>query len=315
MANDNTPKDGGQQKPSDDMDELKDLLGKISESDKPRDKAPVEPEKEEIIKKPTGSSDDNENIDSWIEKITEKEDEDTPEEMGVVTRILSVFSQPTALFRYLRDKPDVIVPIVITIIVAIASSFITYDAQIDKQVELYENMNSEIFTEAQKDEAIDQLENSRYGLQRHLAIWGITPLGALAGMLILSVLLWFVGRVLLGGESSFAQTFSMFGYASLFYTLLGSIVKLPTMAMQNTVDIDFSIARLLEKDYGSALYRFLSGFDPFTIWTIILLGIGIAVINRFSIKKGMIVMGVLWLVFLLVFNVGIMGLFNRMGML
>ncbi len=315
MANDNTLNDGGQQKPSDDMDELKDLLGKISESDKPRDKAPVEPEKEEIIKKPTGSSDDNENIDSWIEKITEKEDEDTPEEMGVVTRILSVFSQPTALFRYLRDKPDVIVPIVITIIVAIASSFITYDAQIDKQVELYENMNSEIFTEAQKDEAIDQLENSRYGLQRHLAIWGITPLGALAGMLILSVLLWFVGRVLLGGESSFAQTFSMFGYASLFYTLLGSIVKLPTMAMQNTVDIDFSIARLLEKDYGSALYRFLSGFDPFTIWTIILLGIGIAVINRFSIKKGMIVMGVLWLVFLLVFNVGIMGLLNRMGML
>jgi len=315
VANDNTPKDGDQQKSSDDMNELNELLGKISESDKPREKAATEPDQEEIIKKPAGSSDDNENIDSWIEKITEKEDEETPEEMGVLTRILSVFSQPTLLFRYLRDKPDVIIPIVITILVAIVSSYITYDAQVDKQVEMYENMSSEIFTEAQKDEAIDQIENSRHGLQRHLAIWGYTPIGALIGMLIVSAILWFVGRVLMGGESTYAQTFSMFGYASLFYTLLGSIVKLPIMAMQNTVDIDFSLARLLEQDYGSALYRFLSGFDPFTIWTIALLGIGIAVVNRFPVKRGMIVMGVLWLVFLIVFNVGIMGFMNRMGML
>lgn len=315
MANDNTPKDGDKPKSSDDMNELNDLLGKISESDKPREKAAAEPEKEDIIKKPAGSSDDNENIDSWIEKITEKEDEETPEEMGVVTRILSVFSQPTALFRYLRDKPDVIVPIVLTVLIAIASSFITYDAQVDKQVEMYENMSSEIFTEAQKDEAIDQIESSRHGMQRHLAIWGYTPIGALIGMLIISAILWFVGRVLMGGESSFAQTFSMFGYASLFYTLLGGLVKLPIMAMQNTVDIDFSLARLLEQDYGSALYRFLSGFDPFTIGTIVLLGIGIAVINRFPVKKGMIVMGVLWLVFLLAFNVGMMGLMNSVGML
>ena len=49
MANDNTPKDDDQQKPSEDMNELNELLGKISESDKPREKAADEPLHKRVI--------------------------------------------------------------------------------------------------------------------------------------------------------------------------------------------------------------------------------------------------------------------------
>ncbi|MGH1365135.1 MAG: Yip1 family protein [Calditrichia bacterium] len=315
MADDNNPKDGKKQHSTEDSSELKDLLGKISESDKPREKAAASPKSEDIIKKPSGTSDDNENIDSWIEKITEQEDDNTPEEMGIGVRLLSLISQPTQLFRYLRNKPDVIIPIVLTILIAVASSYFTYDMQIDKQVEIFEGMNTEIFSDAQKDEMIDEIEASRHGFERIKAVFIFTPIGAVLFLVVVSLLLWFFGRVVLGGESDFMQSFSTFGYASLIFTVLGGLIKLPLMLSQNTLDVNFSLGRLLDADNSSALYRFLSGIDPFTIWTVFVLGIGLAVINRFSTKKGIIAISVLWLLFLLVFNVGAMGLINRMGIL
>jgi hypothetical protein len=61
------------------------------------------------------------------------------------------------------------------------------------------------------------------------------------------------------------------------------------------------------------LNRFLSKFDPFTIWQMVLWTIGVSVMYKFTMKKSALFVGTLWVLWILL-SVALGGLFYKIGM-
>ncbi|RMH89046.1 MAG: hypothetical protein D6681_14610, partial [Calditrichaeota bacterium] len=267
--------------------ELEDLLGQIHEQsgESPR-KAEKPPEdKEEIFKKPRGAEEEVEDVDALLERISEKE-EQPAEALSIFERVVGVFVNPRRVFEYLRVRPDIWLPLILILLSSMASLYLTYDIVVDYQIESIQQMT--ILSEDQIQEQIDNIEAGRYGTRRYLSIFVFQPLQMVVGILLIALIYWFVGNVVLGGNARFKQLLSVYTHALLIFFIVGTIISVPVMIKLHTLKLHmFSLAGLLPEDMAkTALFRFLASFDIFTVWFLIVFGIGFATLYRFSFRKG-----------------------------
>jgi len=121
------------------------------------------------------------------------------------------------------------------------------------------------------------------------------PAGIVGAAVGTFVMLFLVAAVvhglsrLVGGKGKFRAARAVVAY-SMIVSALGSLVKLPLMAARKTVYVETG-PTLFFKDLepSDRLYKFLSAFDVFTLWWIVLLGIGLAVAYRLSRSKAVTV--------------------------
>jgi hypothetical protein len=131
---------------------------------------------------------------------------------------------------------------------------------------------------------------------------------------LISAVFMFIGNVLLGGRAKYKQVLSVYGYSYLIMAILGTIVKVPLILKQQTVKIDTSLAVLFSPEsMSTALYNFIGSFDIFTVWFLIVFGIGFAVIYRFSKLKALTSVFTAWLAYVVIFKVLLGSLFSGFG--
>lgn len=304
-----------EQRDDDIRKDLDDILGKISESEGASEPsaapeqpaAPQEPSESTKAAKP----EEAEGLDNILEKISEKEEEPV-EELSIFHRIVGIFVNPTKVFTYLRAKPEYLVPVILTILISITTSFFVYDIAIDDQVKRFEQ--SEKFTEEQRDMIIDKIEDSRSGTKRILYTYVVPAISVLIIFTLVSAIFLFVGNIMLGGKARFVQVFSAYAYAYLILAIVGTAVKLPLWISQHTMKVDTSPAVFLPASIEhTALYRFIASFDVFTVWFLIVFGIGFAIIYRFSQLKGILAVVISWLVYVALFKVALGGFLGAIG--
>jgi hypothetical protein len=306
-------KDEGHQEEDQERD---DILGQLSEKEgqeSPKKKEPAEgPSKQEI--KPASSepeTEDSEDIGSLIdEKVTDQSQSEPVEEMSAMQRVIGVFTSPQKVFQYLSAKPEFWVPIIITIIVAVVTSFMVYDIAINETIANFEQQEN--IPDEQRDIIIDSIEGRRTGAWRYTSIFLFPIIGTFAVFALVALAYWFIGNVILGGKARFKQIFSAFAYSYLILVVVGTIVKLPLMLSKETIKVQTSLAAFMSDEAsGTALYRFLDGFDIFTIWMLAVFAIGYAVIYRFSQVKAFMGVFVSWILYILVFKVALGSFFAR----
>ncbi len=316
MSDVNEPKDkkrkkneGGDEKENHELD---DILGQLHESEGGEKTKPEKKEKESeesMSPKEEQKSDTNEEegLEGILEKITEKEEEEPAEKLNFIERIIGIFTKPTQVFEYLRLKPDILTPIIITIIISLITSFLVYDIAINEQIVKYEQ--NDRIPDEQKERIIEGIEASKSGPRRIIYTTVFPILGVLVIFLVVSAIFLLIGNVLLGGKASFKKVLSVYGYSYLIVALLGTIIKLPLMLSKQTMKIDLSPAVFLGGTAeGTALHRFISSFDVFNIWYLIVFGIGMAIIYRFSQLKGVVSVLIAWLIYVVIFKVLLGGL-------
>ncbi len=82
------------------------------------------------------------------------------------------------------------------------------------------------------------------------------------------------------------------------------IIKTPLILAKKTLKVHTDLALFLPVDWSdSFLYMVLDQIDLFTIWQVVLLGIGTSVIYNFSLKKSLNTIVVLWLLLVLISTV------------
>lgn len=299
--------------------ELDDILGQLHEKKggKEVEPTPKKEEPEDIIRPPkkkeiTADEKEAEGVDEILEKISEKEEEEPTEELNVIQRIIGIFTGPVRVFEYLKLRPDYLTPIILAIILAIFSAVLVYDIAINDQIIKFEENDK--LPQEQKERILDRLEASKQGPQKIVSITVFPILGIIIIYALISAIFLFIGNVLLGGKARFKQIFSAYGYSFLIASILGTIIKLPMMLSQQTTQINLSPAVFLSSSAeGSALFRFLSSLDIFEIWSLIVFGIGFAVIYRFSQLKGVVSVIIAWLVYVVIFKVVLGGLLSGLA--
>jgi hypothetical protein len=233
-----------------------------------------------------------------------------PEEktMGGFSKILNIFFEPKKVFESLKTKPAWLVPFIIIVLISIVSMYLTYPfIMSDTIAKIRAN---EKIPDEQKEIIVSRMEGNTKPPWWQVAL---APVGVLIYFLIVSGILFFVGNVLLGGDSPFRKIFSVYLYSSLV-AIPAAIIKIPLALAKKTGEIQTSLALFLSPDMKETfIYRFFAHFDIFNIWMIILVSLGLAVMYNFTVKKSFTAVFALWLLWAIVSSslAGLFGGFMR----
>jgi hypothetical protein len=137
------------------------------------------------------------------------------------------------------------------------------------------------------------------------------PALVLAGVALLSLGLWGTINFVFGGKASYGSIFAVWMFASLpsiFKSLLGTIVIFAGADPESFNIKNFAptnaAAFLNPLETNKALYTLATSLDVVTIWTLVLLAIGTAIVAGVKRTSGYIAVFGWWLIFVLV-GVGI----------
>jgi hypothetical protein len=138
-----------------------------------------------------------------------------------------------------------------------------------------------------------------------------SPLLVLFSAAIIAAVLWGTINFIFGGKATFPEVFAVWMFASLpilIKSLLGTIVIFAGMAPESFNIANFaptSIGAFLNPlDTNAAVYKLASALDFTTIWYLILMGMGTAVVARVKRSSGYIAVFGWWAIVVL-FSVGI----------
>jgi hypothetical protein len=236
----------------------------------------------------------------------------TEKEMGVFSRILGVFTAPGETFASLDKKPTWLVPFIIMIAAVTVMQVLTSDIAIrDRTQTVTARMEARGATP-------DQIENAQNSMQKGAKFGYVSaPIVILVMWLVMAGVLLFGGNIIMGGSSSFKKMLSLVSWSSLIGIVAMLVMTPLILSKQTTVGVTTSLAAFLTPPTPeappTALYRLLSKFDVFTVWQMILWTIGISVFYKFSVKKSALLIGGIWILWIVI-SVALGGLFSNFGM-
>ncbi len=215
--------------------------------------------------------------------------------LGPLTRLWGVIVSPTRLFSYLKENPTWFLPF---LIVAIATTLFAWRmAPLGLEERKKIILRSERIPQEKKEEIIQRMEE-KGGRDWKIIIF--TPLGLLLVLGVQAGVFYFGASLILGGEGSFRQVFSICSYAN-FIAIPALAIKTPLILAKNTLHIQTGLALLLPTEKSKTiLYQFLNHLDFFQIWTLILASIGITAIFGFNLKKSAGMVFSWWLLWIII---------------
>jgi hypothetical protein len=195
--------------------------------------------------------------------------------------LVSIFYEPTRVFRALKEKPTWLIPLVVFLLAMTVMTYFIMPAVQKSQLQLIEK--SEVYTAEQKAQIKEQMTTNKgfalIGVISAPIVWAI-------GTFIAVGLIMLMCNVILGGKAGFAQVYGVV-VLSLMTWVISSFIKTPLIMAKDSIDVRTSLAILLPGETTSGpLYTLLNSFtDVFVIWQLILLIIGVKVIYDFTTQK------------------------------
>jgi hypothetical protein len=218
---------------------------------------------------------------------------------------MDIYFAPSKVFKALKEKPRWITPFIIVLVVVALTAALTVNFSRDAIMARQEEaMIARGLTE-------EQMEQARQFTSGPIIMIS-SAVGALfftAVILLLFALIINLFIPLFSGESGFKPVFSVICYSALI-AVPAAILKLILIAITKSPFVTTSLALFvpnLAKE--SVTYQFLSGFDFFIIWQMILVAMGINITNNIPKKSAYILIFIIWFISLFV-GIGFRGIFG-----
>lgn len=213
--------------------------------------------------------------------------------LSQMQRITSIFSAPSKTFSDIKNgHRSWWVPFLIYVILGYA-----FFGVVNAKVGMRQVTENQIKLSPKSEDRLAQLTPEQRESQMKISV-AITSGIFYAGPVLLLIIAVIVSAVLLGtinfgfgGRAKFGSVFSMWMYASLpgiIKPILGIAVLMAGAAPETFNIKNYSPtnlgAFLSPTDVGPAIYSLASSIDFTTIWTLVLLGIGLAIVA--GVKRG-----------------------------
>jgi hypothetical protein len=224
-------------------------------------------------------------------------------------RVANTFTAPSKTFEDIkRGNLSWWLPLIISVVVGyIFFAGITYQVGWPKVVDNMIHVTPKLddaFSKMPADQLDQQKTKIQYGIEGGFIA---NPAVLLLLGAIFSLGLWGTINFVFGGKATFGSIFAVWMYASLpgiFKALLGTIV-LYAGAAPDSFNIEnpapTSIGAFLPPlETNAALYKLASWLDFTTIWYLVLLGIGTAIVAGVKRSSGYIAVFGWWMIFLLI---------------
>lgn len=209
-----------------------------------------------------------------------------PQSKGALERIIGIFVSPAETMRDIVARPNWLLPLLLVAVVGSVGSIFLKDAIVQQQIE---GMQKKNMSQEQIDQALPMMEKiMTYTVPLFALI--MTPLW----YLIIAGIGMLVGNVILGGEAKFSTLFSVVSWSGII-TILSSLVNIPVMASRQSMESATSLGSFFVAEENKTFFHHLLGqIDLFALWWVAVLGFGIAAAYKFSTKKAMTTVFVVW---------------------
>ncbi|MBD3290041.1 hypothetical protein GF337_14630 [candidate division KSB1 bacterium] len=217
-------------------------------------------------------------------------------QMSTFDKIVNVFVSPRMTFQSINRKPDWVIPMIIVVAVAVMFTTFIMPIVLPEQME----QQREGFEERGMSE--EEIARAMEMGQKVGRIVGPISAGVMTIVYLLAVagVLLFCGNIILGGETNYKRVLSVVSYSSLIGSL-GTILLLPLVLAKKTMHVNYSLAVLMSSEaHDTPLYQSLSKIDFFAIWQVIVVGIGLSVIYKFTTKKSITLVAILYALYAII---------------
>lgn len=225
-------------------------------------------------------------------------------------RAVNVLFSPTQTFEAIRQRPTWLVALVILVLLGLVGSYL-----VTGKLDVEEVVRDSI-ADSGRQLSEDQLEQAIALQEKLLPVFAIAgPLVIFPVACLLMALLFWVTLKLVGGEFSYKSSFATTVHG-LMPNAISSLLTIPVAMSRGALSYEevrsgsllaSNLAFFASEDTGNAMRTLLAGIDLFTIWSVILLVVGLAVAAGVSRAKAAAVVSSLWVVYLL-FKVGAAGI-------
>jgi hypothetical protein len=216
-----------------------------------------------------------------------------PAPKSSMQRIIGALFSPDETFRDIALKPDILIPLLIIIVISTISG-IVLAPRLD-----FESLRPQMAAKnpSLAPEDLDRMVKMAGAVGKVSAY--ASPVIVVISFVIIAAVLLLAFR-LFGGEGTFRQAFSIVIYAWIPRVIQGLILTI-IIAVKGTADVNdiptlvrSNPAFLVDMTDHPVLFSFLSTFDVFTIWSVVLLIIGFAYMSRFTKARSATIILSIW---------------------
>ncbi|HTD96016.1 MAG TPA: Yip1 family protein [Edaphobacter sp.] len=230
--------------------------------------------------------------------------------LSQVERVVDTFVAPSKTFKDILRSTSWWLPFVLLVIVTLGTTVV-----VDKQVGFERVAENQIHQNPKQEEKMAGLTpEQRAGQMQKMGVgYRYTSYGSFVFILVFvaiaAAIYWASFNFGLGAQTTFGQMFAVFMYASLPRLLMGllTIVTLLFGGSAESYDMRNPVGTNLAyflPDSSPAVKAFLSFFDVFGLWVLVLLVIGTSIVAKVSKGKAAAVVVGWWVLGLLI-SVGI----------
>jgi len=213
-----------------------------------------------------------------------------PQSKGVFERIIGIFVSPAETMRDIVARPSWLLPLLLVTVVSATGTYFLKDVIVQQEIEKMDKKN---MTEEQRKQAMPFMD--MMGIIAPVMTLVFTPVM----FLIFAGIGMFVGNVILGGETKFSTLFAVTCWSGMI-TVLSYLINIPVMANRETMESATSLGSFFAAEENKTFFHhFLGQIDLFALWWVVVLGFGVAAAYKFSTKKAMTTVFVVWAIFAL----------------
>jgi cell division protein FtsB len=239
--------------------------------------------------------------------------------MSQMQRVTSVFSAPSKTFEDIKRgnrswwMPWIIMALVGYLFFAAVASKVGMQTVVDNQSKLMSEKQQEQMAQMPPEQ---REMTAKFTLYAYDGGFILGPVFVLAIAAIVALVLWGTINFVFGGKATFGGIFAVWFFANLpaiFKSLLGAIVVFvgnspETFNIKNFAPTNVA-AFLPVMETNKAVYALASSLDVITIWSLFLMGMGIAIVAGVKRSSGYIAVFGWWAIVVLV-SVGIAAAFG-----
>lgn len=207
--------------------------------------------------------------------------------------LMQVFFSPKELFNRLDEKPDWVLPFVTVIAVTVVLTLILLPTVIKP----FTMEKLETSFEG-SEEQLERVRSVVGGPVLYVSSLASALLGTPAKLLIISGIYMLI-LLPQPGEGKFRRLLSITSYSALI-SVLGGIVGAAIMVARRSLEVSLSFNLFFPfVAKNTFFFRLLTQMNFFTIWSLLVFGLGLSIVGKMNIKKSYAIVFGLWIVAIL----------------
>jgi hypothetical protein len=222
-----------------------------------------------------------------------------------VQRVVDTFIAPSKTFTDILRSSSWWLPFLLGVVVAYALTLgigqkVGWSTVVDNEIQANPKLQAQV-ADASPEIAATIHKRMLYGYE---GSFFASPVINILSLLFMAVILWPTINFGFAGKASYGQVFSVLNYAYLPAMIKGLIAVIVLYVGSSAEN--FTVENMLGTNPGyyietpGALKTLLTSFDIFTLWTLVLLSMGLAIVARTKRSTGFIVVFGWWLLIVLV---------------